>query len=127
MSVDSIPRTYVVSVDLLLGQFLHQIIDLVLTQNQVIGENLLVKGAGIRNNHRHVSTNVPQVSQSCGHISISDDLVVAGGHGIINTSGREAGVRKLVPPSHIDDGVRKPQLADLVVDDFFLFGERNTS
>lgn len=126
MSVDSIPRTYVVSVDLLLGEIFHQFVDLVLTQDQVVGENLLVEGAGVGNDHRHVSTNVPQISQCCGHISISNDLVVAGGHGIIDTSGREAGVRKLVPPADIDDGVRKPKLADLVVDDFFLFG-RNTT
>lgn len=112
--------TYIVSVDLLLTDFLHKTVDLVLSGNQVVGENLLVQGARVIDDESHVATDVTQVGERRRHVSIADDLIVTGGHGIVDAAGEKTGVGKLVPPADINDGVGEPELADLVVDNFFL-------
>lgn len=112
--------TYVVSIDLLLAEFLHELVDLVLRGDQVVGEDLLVQSAGVGDDHSHVATDVSQVGECCGHVAITNNFIVARCHGIVDTPGGEAGVGELVPPADIDNGVGEPQLADLVVDDFFL-------
>jgi hypothetical protein len=89
--------------------------------DQVVGKDLLVQSAGVGNDHSHVATDVSQVGQCCGHVAITNNFIVAGCHGVVDTAGGEAGVGELVPPADINDGVGKPQLADLVVDDFFLY------
>lgn len=119
-SESRVRATYVVAIDLLLAEFLHELIDLVLRGDQVVGEDLLVQSAGVGDDHSHVATDVSQVGQCCGHVAITNNFIVARCHGIVDTAGGEAGVGELVPPADIDDGVGKPQLADLVVDDFFL-------
>lgn len=112
---------YVVPVDLLLADFLHEAVDLVLCGDKVVRKNLLVQSPLVGNDHRHVATDIAQVGQCGGHVSVTDDLVVAGCHGIVNTSRAKARVGQLVPPADIDDGVGEPHLADLVVDDLFLW------
>lgn len=88
--------------------------------DKVVGENLLVQGAWVGDNHSHVATDVSQIGQGGGHVAIADNLVVTRSHGIVDAPGGEAGVGQLVPPTNIDDGVGNPQLTDLVVDNFFL-------
>ena len=117
---DRVCATYVVPIDLLLAELLHEVVDLVLCGDQVVGEDLLVQGARVGDDHGHVATDIAQVGQSCGHVSVADNLVVTGCHGIVDTAGGETGVGQLVPPADIDDGIGNPELANLVVDNFFL-------
>lgn len=112
--------TYVVPIDLLLAQLLHELVDLVLGGDQVVGQDLLVQGARVGDNHGHVATDIAQVGQSCGHVAVADNLIVTGCHGVVDTAGGKTGVGQLVPPAHIDDGVGNPELANLVVHNFFL-------
>lgn len=112
--------TYVVSVDLLLADLLHQAVNLVLRGDQVVGENLLVQGARVIDDQSHVATDIAQVGERRWHVSIADDLIVTGGHRIVDAAGEKARVGELVPPTDINDGVGEPELADLVVDNFFL-------
>jgi hypothetical protein len=116
--------TYVVSVDLLLTDLLHQAVDLILRGDQVVGENLLVQGAWVFDDQSHVATDIAQVGERRWHVSIADNLIVAGGHRIVDAAGEKARVGELVPPTDINDGVGEPELADLVVDNFFLEGEK---
>lgn len=111
---------YVVAINLFFTELLHELINLVLGGDKVIGEDLLVKSAGIGDNHGHVATDVSQVGQSSRHVAITDNLIVTGCHGVVDTPGGKAGVGKLVPPTDIDDGVRQPQLTDLIVNNFLL-------
>ena len=113
--------TYVVAVDLLLTNLLHQVVDPVLCRYEVVGEDLLVQSTGVLDDQSHVATDIPEISQGSRHVSIADDLVVTRGHGIVDTAGGQTGVSQLVPPTDIDEGVGEPQLADLVVDNLFLY------
>jgi hypothetical protein len=113
--------TYVVSINLFLAEFFHQIVDLILREDQVVGEDLLVQSTRVGDDQGYVATDVSQIGQSCGHVAITDDFIVARRHGVVDAPGGEAGVGQLVPPADIDDGVRNPQLADLVIDDLFLY------
>lgn len=113
--------TYVVSIDLFLAKLLHELVHLVLRGDQVVGEDLLIQSAGVGNDHGHVATDVSQVGQCGGHVAVTNNFIVARCHGIVDTTGGETGVGELVPPADIDNGVGKPQLANLVVDNFFLY------
>lgn len=78
--------TYVVPVDLLLTDLLHQTVDLILRGDQVVGENLLVQGAGVIDDQSHVATDIAQVGERGGHVSIANDLIVTRGHRIVDTT-----------------------------------------
>lgn len=69
--------TYIVAVNLLLAEFFHQLVNLVLGGDQVISKDLLVQSAGVGDDHGHIPTNVSQVSQCGGHVAIADNLIVA--------------------------------------------------
>lgn len=114
-------KTYIVTIDLLLADFLHEAVDLVLCRHQVVCEDLLVQRTLVADDHSHVATDVAQVSERGGHVSIADDLIVARGHGVVNAAGQKARVGQLVPPADVDDGIGEPHLANLVVDNLFLF------
>lgn len=79
--------TYVVPVDLLLTDLLHQTINLILRGNQVVCENLLVQGTLVIDDQSHVATDVAQVGERGRHVSIADNLVIARGHRIVDAAG----------------------------------------
>lgn len=111
---------YVVAINLLLADFLHQVVDLILGGDQVVRQDLLVESARVLDDQGHKATDIPQVRECGGHVPIADDFIVARRHGVVDTTGGEARVGELVPPTHIDEGVGQPDLADLVVNNFFL-------
>lgn len=112
--------TYIVPLDLLLADLLQKVIDLILRQDRVVGEDHLVQRAVINNDFGDVASNISEVRQGKRSVAITDDFVVRCSHGIVGSSGTEAGVRKLVPPTDVDDGVRKSELFDVVVHCLFL-------
>lgn len=118
---------YIVAVNLLLADLLHEIVDLVLCRDQVVCQDLLVQRPIVRDDHCHVAANVAQVGQGRGHVSVADNLIVARRHGVVDATRAKARVRQLVPPADIDDGVWEPHLADLVVHNLFLSGTNTVS
>ena len=83
---------YIIAIYFLLADFLHEIIDPVLSRDKVVRQDLLVQGPRILDDQCHVVADVPQVGKGCGHVSIANDFIIARGHGIVNPSGGKARV-----------------------------------
>lgn len=113
--------TYVVAVDFLLTNLFEKVVDLVLSENGVVGEDHLVQSAVVEDDARHVATNVSQVCDGGRGVTVANELIVGRGHGIVDSAGFETGVRELVPPTDIDNGVGQVELLDVVVDGFLLY------
>lgn len=93
-------------------------------ENCVVCKDHLVQCAIVRNDSSNIAPDIPQICQGQGRVAISDDFVVGSGHCIVQFTGFESGIRELVPPANIDDGVRKAELLDVVVDNFFLLKKK---
>lgn len=79
--------TYIVPVNLFFTEYLHKLMDFTLCGDNIIGENLPVQGARVGNYPGHIATDVSQVYKGCRRVAITDDLVVAGCHGVVHAPG----------------------------------------
>lgn len=105
--------------DLLPSHLLRLGEDFVFGEHVARREDELVQRTLVIDDARCPTTDVTQVTNNGGHLSIAMNRS-AGNHGsIVKPAGWHAGERHLMPVSNVDDGVREVNPLDVIVD--FLF------
>ena len=100
-------ETYIFSCYFLAADFLNCIIQLVLSAEVSIGENLLVKGPSVGDDTSNIYANVARIGPGTRYITTASNSTIIEEKVAINAAGGQAGKTDLVPPTDVDDGIRK--------------------
>lgn len=113
-------RTHVFPLNFLTTQLFDSIENPRRRHHGIVRENHFVLCPRVNDDLGDVFSDVSQIGKCAGRSAVADQLVVGGGHGIVDFAGGEARSCDLVPPADVDDGVCKFDLFDVVVYFFFL-------
>jgi hypothetical protein len=79
-----------------------------------IGEDLLVKGPRVSDDMSNIYTNIAGISPGTRYITSASNSTIIEEKVAINAAGGQAGKADLVPPTDINDGIRKVQPLNMV-------------
>lgn len=81
-----------------------------------VGKDLLVEGSRVGDDTSNIDANVAGIGPGRRYITASSNRTVVEKKISINAAGRQTGKTNLVPPTDVDDGIRKMQSLDMVQD-----------
>lgn len=104
---DNNMETYIFPFYFLAADSLNCIIQLVLSAEVSIGENLLVKRPRVSDDTSNIYADIAGIGPGTRYVTAASDGTIIQKKVAINTSGGQAGKADLVPPTDVDDGIRK--------------------
>lgn len=118
------PVTYIGPFNLLATDILESLEHLMISHDLVVHVNILVDGSGVGNYPGYLISDGSHIGKGYANISLSGNVVCvvrAIRNHIVDTSRRDFVGQDLIPPGHVDDGVRDLLQLDVVDDFLFLF------
>lgn len=106
--------------EFLATHFLGYVVQLVKSQDFIIGKYHAVQGSRIRDNPDSVWSNITQVSKRDRHVPIDCEAICGFHNCIVDTARWEPGKIDLIPPADVDNSVRELDLFDMIESLLFL-------
>ena len=107
MSNSGVGATYVFSFKFLTADFLNCIIQLMLSAEVGIGEDLLIKGPRVCDDSSDIHANIARIGSGTRHVTVASNSSIVEKKVTIDAAGGQAREADLIPPTDVDNGIRK--------------------
>jgi hypothetical protein len=113
---DNNTETYILSFYFLAAEFLNCIIQLVLSAEVSIGKDLLVQGPRVGDDTSNIYANIAGIGPGTRYVTASSNSSIIEEKVAINATRWQAGKADLVPPTDVDDSIRKMYSLNMIQD-----------
>lgn len=79
-----------------------------------IGEDLLVKGPRVCYDSRDIHANIARIGPGTRYVAVTSNSSIVGEKVAIDTTGGQAWEADLIPPTDVDNGIRKVKPLEMV-------------